>query len=145
MASSVGTFLGSFIQYAFRVYGQSEGLKAPAQWTKIHANSLEAIANGNVAIDIDTRGRLILLDSSTSTNRLDIDADGFHETIVIARDEARAALLAARSETRDQLIAELGSWDLQRESPTIVVPPLPPEPAVEHDPGSSQDYSEHTN
>ena len=117
-------FIAAMVQYGFRVYGQSIGMGMPDVWTRIYASAIQKLSTRSVPIEIDSRGRLFLVDASPISATADIDEDGFEETIVLSQDDANAVLLSTSSDTRTQLVQRVANWELQRPDTEIERKPL---------------------
>lgn len=53
--------------YAFRVYGQLDSFMRQQEWTKLHGDVLQGLMSEEIRIEIDTRGRLIVIDHSNTS------------------------------------------------------------------------------
>ena len=83
--------VSSMLGFALRVYSQQRIVSSQAaEWATIHARIAQAILGDELALQIDQRGRLIVLDGSPTSVARDSDADGFEETIIVSRANAGA-------------------------------------------------------
>ncbi len=53
------------------------------EWAKLHGAVLLGLMSGDIETEIDSRGRLIVVDHSNTSVPWDVDNDRFHETIVL--------------------------------------------------------------
>lgn len=105
--------IASMVGYGFRVYSQQVAATGrSSDWSKLHFRTIDAILSGEMEIEIDARGRLIVIDGSTTSRARDTDGDGFDETIEFSQ---RDAGLIARGEGRgivNSVRERLGDWSL---------------------------------
>lgn len=96
----------TMVGFGLRVYSQKQlGAEASREWARRHEQIVTAILSGELALEIDQRGRLMIIDGSSESRPFDLDEDGFKETIVISpsdactvvRDEAPAVAAAIKS------------------------------------------------
>lgn len=103
----------SIIGFGLRVYSQHHGVVGhAARWTEFHERIARALLNGNDCVEIDNRGRLIILDDNPSSKPQDFDNDGFDETIVIGREDAGMVVAGDPTSFYDMVQARLGDWQL---------------------------------
>lgn len=103
----------SVVNFAFRVYSQqSEVSKDPGAWNGLHQRLIEQIYSDKFGMEIDGRGRLIVVDSSKQSAYFDNDGDNFNETIVISHADAGTIVKAHASEIYQAIKAKIGTWDL---------------------------------
>lgn len=132
----------SIIGFGMRVYSQQEDvLGHSAQWSEQHQRVARAILDGEDCVEIDTRGRLIVVDESPSSAPRDHDRDGFDETIVIGREDAGKIVAGDPSSLYAMVNARLGDWQLmpapaaQAMQVDTASPERPPaSPAIESEP-----------
>ncbi|RDH85969.1 MAG: hypothetical protein DIZ80_00390 [endosymbiont of Galathealinum brachiosum] len=104
--------LATMLDYGFRVYGQLEQFMNQKEWAQQHSSILKSIANNELDIDIDTRGRLIVIDSSENESLQDIDKDGFNETMHLTHAEAFSVLARCDSAFSKSINSKMGNWQL---------------------------------
>lgn len=103
----------SIIGFGMRVYSQQHDLQGNSnQWASLHEQIARAVLDGEDCIEVDTRGRLIVVDESHSSAPRDYDGDGFEETIVIGREDAGTMVVGDPAAFYGMVHARLGSWDL---------------------------------
>ncbi|MGR9448286.1 ATP-binding protein [Rhizobium leguminosarum] len=103
----------SIIGFGMRVYSQqSDALAHPGRWSELHEQIAKAILDGGDCIEVDGCGRLIVVDDSHSSLPRDHDNDGFHETIVIGREDAGRIVAGDPSSFYDMVHARVGDWNL---------------------------------
>jgi len=103
----------SIIGFGFRVYSQQSSIaKIGQRWSNHHARIAEAILSDELSLEIDMRGRLIVIDGSKSSGPRDTDGDGFKETIVLAHSDATSVVKDDVPIIYEAIRAELGDWQL---------------------------------
>ena len=119
--------LATILDYGFRVYGQLDTFMNHKEWARKHSAVLKSIANVELDIQVDRRGRLIVIDSSGSDSQQDLDGDDFQETICFSHEEAISILSRSDADVTNKVNEILGDWQLkpeQRED-DIIDEPLP--------------------
>ena len=119
--------VASWLDYAFRVYGQLETFMRQQEWAKLHGAVLQGLMSGDIETEIDPRGRLVVVDHSNTSVPWDVDSDGFHETIVLTHSDAYSLLAGGNDDLLGRIRAALGDWEL---------PPTTGAQAPESAPGS---------
>lgn len=102
----------SWLDYAFRVYGQLDQFLKDSNWSKIHESVLTAMMSGVLTPDVDERGRLIIIDLSPASGPVDMDGDGFKETLALSHSDAFAVLNSGHRPLMAGIAAVLGDWGL---------------------------------
>lgn len=105
--------LVSMLSYAFRVYSQRRvAANHSKEWTQLHARCVEAIFAGTLNLQVDQRGRLIVVDGSGMSAPRDHDADGFNESIVLSMADAASIVRDTSSPIYAEVRARVSSWEL---------------------------------
>jgi DNA phosphorothioation-dependent restriction protein DptH len=113
------SLIASWLDYGFRVYGQLDGSIRQDEWTGLHSMTVTALMNGDLKVQIDKPGRLIIIDGSNSSGPLDIDGDGIRETMAISHPDAYRIVVSDGEEVLPAIRSTLGNWGLLPEMPTI--------------------------
>lgn len=114
----------SIIGFGLRVYSQHHDVVGhAARWSEFHERIARAILDGSDCVEIDTRGRLIILDDNPSSTPQDFDGDGFEETIAVGREDAGKVVADDPATFYEMVRARLGDWQLMPD-------PVPESPAV---------------
>lgn len=108
--------LSTILDYGFRVYGQLDHLMAHSAWTTSHASTLKRLGEGLLEVEIDNRGRLIVVDGSSSSFPFDVDGDSYEETVVLSHSDALKLLSDEASDFLTSIQGVLGTWDLIAEA-----------------------------
>lgn len=103
--------LCSIVGYGFRVYSQhlSEGGKA-AGWAELHARVMEAILSQAIDLEIDNKGRLVVIDGSIDSGARDTDGDAFVETIEVSQADAAMIVRGLPQALYTAMAASIGDW-----------------------------------
>lgn len=105
--------LTSMIGYAFRVYSQRlTGLGKSGEWSQLHARVMEAILSSQAQVQVDSRGRLIVIDGSGQSGARDTDGDGFHETIELSHKDAATFIRGEHDALCGAIKQKLSDWDM---------------------------------
>jgi DNA phosphorothioation-dependent restriction protein DptH len=102
----------SWIDYAFRVYGQLDQFLRHSDWAKLHEEVLAAVMSGVLQPEVDERGRLVVVDLSSTSGPVDVDGDGFHETIALNHPDGYSVLNSTHGGLVGGIVALLGDWEL---------------------------------
>lgn len=103
----------SIIGFGMRVYSQQDDVRGNSgQWAELHERIARAVLDGTDCIEVDARGRLIVVDESHSSAPRDHDGDGFDETIVIGREDAGKIVAGDPAAFYGMVYARLGEWEL---------------------------------
>jgi len=104
--------ISTILDYGFRVYGQLDHLMAHSAWTTSHASTLKKLSEGTLEIEIDPRGRLIVVDDSPQSFPLDVDGDSYKETVVLSHSDALTLISDDSTEFLTRIQSVLGTWGL---------------------------------
>ena len=110
----------SMVGFGFRVYSQQRTASSQAQeWAGLHQRFVEALLGEELTLEIDPRGRLILMDESPTSMPRDIDGDGFKETVVLSAKDAARLVREAPEDLYAAMRGAVGSWDLLPRQVTV--------------------------
>lgn len=112
--------LATMLDYGFRVYGQLDEFMNHSEWAEQHSAILRSIALDELEIEIDKRGRLVIVESSNDNSIHDVDSDGFDETIVLQHKEAFSILSRSDDSFTETINKKLGHWDLKPEIGEVI-------------------------
>lgn len=105
--------LTSMLGFGFRVYSQQRlASNQSKQWTDIHAKVIGAVLSGEAKVDVDRRGRLLILDKANPSGAKDIDEDGFEETLSLSASDAASILFQDKPEIYALMKPRLKQWDM---------------------------------
>lgn len=101
----------SFIDYGFRVYSQQGAVMfRGTEWAERQATVMKQIIEGEVMLECDTRGRLIVIDGSSDSGPRDVDGDGFFETINLSQTDAGRVVTSDPVSIYSSIKERLGDW-----------------------------------
>lgn len=113
----------SIIGFGMRVYSQQNDVRSnSSQWARLHELIARAVLSGTDCIEVDPRGRLIVVDASHSSTSRDHDGDGFDETIVVGSEDAGKIVAGDPTAFYSMVQARLGEWGLMPSQPTEQIP-----------------------
>ncbi len=120
----------SIIGFGLRVYSQHHDVVGhAARWSEFHERIARAILDGSRdSVEIDTRGRLIVLDDNPSSKPQDFDKDGFDETIIIGREDAGKVVAGDPAVFYEMVRSRLDDWQLMPGLVAEAEPETPPAP-----------------
>lgn len=103
----------SMLGFGMRVYSQQQSVALNAgRWAGFHEQVSAALLLSKPPLEIDSNGRLIVIDGSTYSGPRDHDADGFSETIVISSKDA-SQMVGDSSEAFYEVVrAAVADWGL---------------------------------
>jgi hypothetical protein len=104
--------LASWVDYAFRVYGQLRHLMEASDWHRWHGEVLGALMSGRVVPEIDARGRLFVVGSANESEKRDLDKDGLDESVLVSHSDALSILTDAHTRVPERLKQAVGDWQL---------------------------------
>lgn len=105
--------LASWIDYGFRVYGETPHVRNNPHWASYHQDTLTRVMGGKLAIEIDRIGRLVTVEKG-NTSRVLISGTSAqkNDTIVLGFQEASALLTGAQESVIEAIASKVGDWDL---------------------------------
>lgn len=124
----------SMIGYGFRVYSQHLAESGRAnEWSGLQSKVMEAILSSEMSVEIDGRGRLIVIDGTNNSGLRDTDNDGFSETIELSQKDASLIVRSHASALYQSMRDALADWSLLPsvvavDAATLTQPPSPVEP-----------------
>lgn len=113
------SLVATLLDYAFRVYGQLDHFMQQSEWAVQHSAALRSLTNGELGIEIDTRGRLIVVDGTNSSVPSDTDQDSFNETIVLSHADALSLLVGTGETVVNGARSKLRDWNLKPSEMTV--------------------------
>lgn len=105
--------LASILDYGFRVYGQLDKFMNSSEWAEQHAAILRALALNELDIEVEDKGRLVIVEQSNDRSIHDVDGDGFDETIVLQHREAFSILMRSDANVINAVNGKLLDWGLK--------------------------------
>ncbi|MBL9149844.1 MAG: hypothetical protein JNM94_14225 [Phycisphaerae bacterium] len=145
--------IASWLDYAFRVYGQLRNLMESTDWHKCHGEVLAAILSGRIVPEVDSQGRLFVVGTDKESEKRDLDRDGLNEMLLISHADAYAILTDPAKKVPERLRNVVGDWQLSAQArppaashqPDPAPPSPPPAPTARAAPvpaaGSSKELA----
>lgn len=121
----------SLVGFGMRVYSQHPDVVDQEKWSLFHQRIAGAILASEADIQVDGRGRLIIIDASPRSSVRDQDSDGFDETIIIGLDDAGRIVGGDPASFYDSVRAKVGNWQLFPMEGDSGLPATPASTAVE--------------
>lgn len=119
----------SLVGFGMRVYSQHPDVVDPEKWSLFHQRIASAVLAGEADIQVDVRGRLIIVDNSPRSEARDHDGDAFDETITIGLEDAGKIVGGDPAPFYDSVRAKVGTWSLlptaTTQSPAVAVDAVP--------------------
>jgi hypothetical protein len=110
---ALGHLMLSMIAFGIRIYGQNKFLSPDGRdWSALHETLASAILGGTADLQVDERGRLVVVDSSPASGPADRDDDGFPETVVISLDDASRVMGGDPTSLYQGMRQKLGDWEV---------------------------------
>jgi len=105
--------LTSIVSYGFRVYSQNlaEGGRV-SLWSALQSRVMDSILSSEIEMEIDDRGRLIVIDGSPASSPRDCDGDGFKETIELSQIDASLIVHGQTATLYRSMKEGIGNWNL---------------------------------
>jgi hypothetical protein len=105
--------LCTWLDYGFRVYGQLDQYRNDPKWSRFHQQMISAVLGDEIPIEVDSRGRLVLIDASKQSEYFDTNGNGFNDTLVIAHSDAEKIIRTPEKSILPKIVEMLGHWDCE--------------------------------
>ncbi|MBY6188306.1 hypothetical protein KUV89_16955 [Marinobacter hydrocarbonoclasticus] len=110
--------LASWIDYGFRVYGDTLSARSNPHWTRYHQDTLGRLMSGQLDVQVDPVGRLLTIEQGNQGRVLTSgNVAGVKDTIVLGYKEATALLAGDPSVVTRQITSAVGDWGLLANEP----------------------------
>ena len=104
--------LASWLDYGFRVYGETSTARKNFHWVRYHQDTLARLMGGDLEVEIDPIGRLISIESISKCRVISTRQNGTDDTLILDYSSA-SALLAGDQQSVVSLVADrVVSWGL---------------------------------
>lgn len=85
--------LAQFLDFGFRIYAASWlHQHQPDEWATAHQQVMQDVLECTAQITVNTAGRLVVFDGSSTTRIADLDGDNRQDTVVVSLHDAQALL-----------------------------------------------------
>lgn len=107
-------FLLSMLNFGFRVYSQQLAIarRGAPVWAERHCRVVEALLAEEMQLEVDDRGRLIVIDASPASVPFDLDDDHFFETISLSHVDAASVIRSEAVEVYAAIRSRVDTWGL---------------------------------
>jgi hypothetical protein len=103
----------SMIAFGMRVYSQRIAASPLSRdWSKYHELIASAVMSGELVLEVDPTGRLIIIDKSPASAPRDVDRDGFTETIVVSLQDASEIVCGQPELLFGDIRSRVADWGL---------------------------------
>ncbi|MBR0804332.1 ATP-binding protein [Bradyrhizobium japonicum] len=133
-AIAKGALLADLIDFGFRIEANLGGGQGSADRAEKASAVLAAILADKAQVEVDARGRLVLIDKADESACLDDGGDELPRTIELSEEDAVSLLVEDNPAILGHLRTQVGDWQLK----VRVQRPLP-RPAPSSSPESSED------
>lgn len=117
---ALGQLILSMVAFGMRIYGQNRFISPDGrQWSALHESLAVGVLSGVVDVQVDKRGRLIVIDQSSASGPLDRDGDGFAETIVLSLEDASRVMAGDPQPLYQKMRQQLGDWGVEPASAPV--------------------------
>jgi hypothetical protein len=104
----------AMVDFAMRVYSQHPKVSADeGHWTSIHQSALGALLLPDPPVDVDRKGRLVIVDGSSESRLQDSDGDGFKEVIRIGTADAAEIVAGEPASFYEAVRQQVGAWGIE--------------------------------
>lgn len=112
--------LASWIDYGFRIYGDTPQARINPHWVRYHQDTLSRLMASQLDIQVDPVGRLITIEKANKGRLLtSCDISGIRDTIVLGYQEAIAILAGDQTSVIGEIINGVGNWGLIARKPIV--------------------------
>ena len=138
---AVAKLMATWFSFGFRVYGEMMPVGFRENLMKGNATVNQALLRGQLECQVDMRGRLVVTHEEATSQALDLDGDGFKETIVLKPNDALGIVTSpGNSSVLYRMVERMEHWDLlappvekdhvAAAEETLENAPLDPDPAI---------------
>lgn len=86
--------LAQFLDFGFRIYAASWlHQHQPTQWAAAHQRVMQDVLERSAQVTVNSAGRLVVFDGSSTTRVADLDGDDRQDTVVVSLSDAQALLV----------------------------------------------------
>lgn len=104
--------IASWLDYGFRVYGETEVAQATPRWVNYHQQSIARLMSGDMSVEIDSEGRLISIERTAKSRVISTGKSSVRNTAVLGLELAGALLTGKQPQVVSDMVRLVGSWDL---------------------------------
>lgn len=137
--------IAGFVDYGFRVYGDTDSARANPHWVNYHQQTLASLMSNNLQTELDKEGRLISIENTEKSRVLSTGRSPLKNIAVLGYELAGALLSANQPKIIADMVEQVGDWELlaindsslssvissKAAAPEVVIEPIAAQPAPE--------------
>ncbi|MBU6958007.1 hypothetical protein KRR23_09685 [Pseudomonas sp. CVAP len=104
--------IASWLDYGFRVYGETEVARATPHWVQYHQQTIARLMSSKLEVELDPEGRLISVENTPKSRILTTGKSDLKNTAVLGYEVAGALLAGNQPQVVADMVNLVGSWDL---------------------------------
>ncbi|MGI9392885.1 MAG: ATP-binding protein, partial [Parvibaculales bacterium] len=101
---------GAWIDYGFRIYGQLDKYRDDPGWIEYHQSTMAALLGGLLRIEIESQGRLVIIDGSSKSEVSKTGNVEFDNTLIVTHQDADKIIRAPEDSIIGRIVNALGDW-----------------------------------
>lgn len=105
--------IASWLDYGFRVYGETEIAKATSHWVRYHQQTIARLMSNKLDVEIDSEGRLISIENTSKSRVICTGKSALNNTAVLGYELAGALLTGNQPQVVADMVTQVGNWELQ--------------------------------
>lgn len=104
--------IASWLDYGFRVYGETEVAQATPRWVQYHQQTIASLMCNKLEIELDSEGRLISIENTSKSRVVCTGKSLLKNTAVLGLELAGALLSGNQPQVVADMVKQVGNWGL---------------------------------
>lgn len=104
--------IASWLDYGFRVYGETEVAQATPHWVQYHQQTIARLMSNKLEIELEPEGRLISIENTWKSRVVCTGKSPLKNTAILGFDLAGALLAGNQPQVVSDMVKQVGSWQL---------------------------------
>jgi DNA phosphorothioation-dependent restriction protein DptH len=104
--------IASWLDYGFRVYGETEVAQATPLWVHYHQQTIARLMSNKLEVELDSEGRLISIENTSKSRVVRTGKSSFQNTAVLNFELAGALLAGNQPQVVADMVKQVGNWEL---------------------------------
>lgn len=104
--------IASWLDYGFRVYGETEVAQATPRWVQYHQQTIASLMSNKLEIELDSEGRLISIENTPKSRVVCTGKSHLKNTAVLGLELAGALLAGNQPQVVADMVKQVGNWEL---------------------------------
>ena len=104
--------IASWLDYGFRVYGETEVAQATPHWVHYHQQTIARLMSNKLEVELDPEGRLISIENTDKSRVLTTGKSSLKNTAVLGYELAGALLAGNQPQVVADMVKQVGDWGL---------------------------------